>query len=139
MKSSKEIRKFQGEMRRKPTWGEAVFNKLLGTTGVSFKKQVIIGLFIADFVIPSKMIIFEIDGSSHKTKELYDANRDSFLRKCGFQVFHIPNIAISDFRVGAFLKNFPDKELKVFRSALGKANAYRGNAIQKARKKTFGG
>ena len=52
-------------------------------------RQVIIGHYIVDFLIPELGIVFEIDGSSHDEKQEYDAERNAFLEGLWLNVIHI--------------------------------------------------
>lgn len=134
MLKSKEIRKFSRQMKKKPTKSELAFRKYLVSLGVDIKQQMILGFYILDFVIPSKMLIIEIDGKSHNESVVYDFLRDEFCRKCGFVVLRIPNEAVAKTSLTAIFSFLPDKTEKEFRSALGKANAQRGNRITKLKK-----
>jgi very-short-patch-repair endonuclease len=80
-------------MRENPTPAEARFAERLRATGVPFLQQVVIGRYIADFVVPSKMLLYELDGRGHSKpqKILYDQKRSEFLRALGFKVRRIPN------------------------------------------------
>ncbi len=51
-------------------------------------RQVIIGNYIVDFLIPEVGLVFEIDGSSHEEKGEYDKERGWFLSSLGLQVAH---------------------------------------------------
>jgi len=48
--------------------------------GVIFHRQKLIAGYICDFWCPEKRIIVEIDGSSHKGREIYDEDREMHLR-----------------------------------------------------------
>lgn len=129
MKGSKELKKFQAEMRKKPTRAEKIFAEILKRCGVDFKQQMILGFFILDFVIPAKMLVFEIDGRSHIKKREYDRMRDNFIRKCGFSVIHVQNKKVGTFSIYHVIESFTDKSTKSFRSALAKANSLRGKSF----------
>ncbi|MGA9796188.1 MAG: DUF559 domain-containing protein [Rhizomicrobium sp.] len=86
-------------MRREPTvlekefWNE-VRDRKLG--GFKFRRQVLIGPYIADFVCVEKKLIIELDGPLHDAH--YDARRDTFLREQGFGVMRFKNGEVgSDF------------------------------------------
>jgi very-short-patch-repair endonuclease len=62
--------------------------------GWDFDRQKIIGNFIVDFYCANIGLVVEIDGSSHKSKEEYDSERDAYLRGLGLSVLHISDIDI---------------------------------------------
>ncbi len=62
--------------------------------GAKFRRQHIIGRFIADFVsLPHKLII-EVDGKIHENQQEYDAQRTEYLNEKGFKVIRFSNEAI---------------------------------------------
>ena len=58
-----------------------------------FKRQHIIGNFIADFVSLEKSLVIEVDGGYHKGREQMerDEERSHALRQMGFEVIHFTN------------------------------------------------
>jgi very-short-patch-repair endonuclease len=60
--------------------------------GAKFRRQVVIGRFIADFAcrIPV-MLIVEVDGETHAGREREDAARTAFLEKQGYRVLRFTN------------------------------------------------
>lgn len=75
-------------LRRRATKAERVLQKALEDNGVRFKFQMPFysvrenRLFIADFCLrtgPTERLIVEVDGSSHKGREAYDAARTCWL------------------------------------------------------------
>ncbi len=78
-------------MRRQPTepeirlWGALSRSQL----GYKFRRQAVIGSFIADFLCPQKALIVEVDGDTHE--EAADRRRDAALRAPGFVVMHVTN------------------------------------------------
>ena len=59
--------------------------------GVSFRRQVPVGgHFIADFCVPSRKLVVEVDGAIHARKQLADARRDRKLTRLGFHVVRVP-------------------------------------------------
>ncbi|MBL6853139.1 MAG: endonuclease domain-containing protein [Alphaproteobacteria bacterium] len=82
------------EMRHNPVSMEEVFwdavrNRKLG--GFKFKRQYLIGNYIADFVCLEHRLVIELDGKLHEGREGYDAARDAFFRTKGFDVYRIMN------------------------------------------------
>lgn len=82
------------EMRHEPVAMEELFwsrvrNRLLG--GHKFKRQVLIGSYIADFVCLEKKLIVELDGPFHAERKGYDASRDVYLHSLGYRVLRFTN------------------------------------------------
>ena len=68
-------------------WKQLKANQL----GVKFRRQHIIGRFIADFVcLPAKLVI-EVDGKIHENQQEYDAQRTEYLNEKGFKVIRFTN------------------------------------------------
>jgi very-short-patch-repair endonuclease len=57
-----------------------------GQLGVWFRRQVVIGRFIADFAAVSAKLVVEVDGSSHARRAGADARRDRALARLGWRV-----------------------------------------------------
>lgn len=132
MKNSKELRTFKRRMKSKPTYSERLFKEKLEAAKIPFKTQLILGFYILDFVLPDKMICFEIDGESHDTKKEYDERRDYFTETLGFRVFRIKNKEVSNYSIEWVLKQ-PSFREYVFRRALSRANVERGRVIDNVR------
>jgi very-short-patch-repair endonuclease len=80
------------EMRRNPTEPEKrlwrhLSNGQLG--GHKFRRQSVIGWFIADFLCPQRALIVEVDGDTHD--EAKDRLRDDELGRRGFRVVRVTN------------------------------------------------
>jgi very-short-patch-repair endonuclease len=81
-------------MRKEPTepekrlWNRALSRSQLG--GFKFRRQAVIGPFIADFLCPAKALIVEVDGWTHDDAAK-DARRDAALRELGFTVLRFTN------------------------------------------------
>lgn len=82
-------------MRINPTKSERAFRDRLDLKGINYLTQIVIGKYIVDFLIGKT--VYEIDGSSHDGKELYDAIRDSDLRMLGYKVVHIRNSEVQTY------------------------------------------
>jgi very-short-patch-repair endonuclease len=80
------------EMRRSLTVSEsALWQVIRGKRlGVTFRRQVPIGKFIADFVAPGAKLVVEVDGGYHATRAAADAHKDRFLRRAGYRVLRLP-------------------------------------------------
>ena len=89
------LKDFAIENRKKSTeaefilWGYLKGNAL----GAHFRRQHIIGPFIADFVCLSHKLIIEIDGKYHQLPEqqITDAERTDWLESQGFKVIRFKN------------------------------------------------
>jgi len=134
MKSSIELKKFSRQMKHHLTPSESYVLKQIETLNIPVKNQMILGFYIMDFILPTKMINIEIDGGVHLNKIRYDFLRDNFTRASGFFVIRINNDDIYSYDYEKFL-SLPDYSEEVFRSALGKANQLKSKYIQKSRTK----
>lgn len=80
-------------MRFHPTTSEAwLWARLRGKRlGVQFRRQVVLGDFIVDFLAPSIRLIVEVDGDSyHAACAAADARRDRKLTRAGYHVLRLP-------------------------------------------------
>lgn len=87
-----ELHRRAADMRRNPTEPEKrlwrhLSNSQLG--GFKFRRQQVIGRFIADFACPSAKLIVEVDGDTHD--ETKDRLRDDILAGHGFRVIRVTN------------------------------------------------
>jgi len=90
------LKGFVEEHRSKPTNTENILWQILRgkkLDGYKFRRQHIIGNFIADFVCLSKRVVIEVDGLIHQTKEneISDEERTLVLNKLGFEVIRFTN------------------------------------------------
>ena len=58
--------------------------------GVAFRRQVVIGLFIADFACAEARLVVEVDGGVHRDRARLDAHRDERLGRAGYRVVRLP-------------------------------------------------
>ena len=86
---------FAKENRNNPTEAERLLwfylsNKQLG---VRFRRQHIIGQYIADFACLEKMLVIELDGGYHSLPEqqISDEQRTADLQKMGYRVIRFTN------------------------------------------------
>jgi very-short-patch-repair endonuclease len=80
------------EMRRNPTEPEKRLWRNLSNgqlDGLKFRRQEVIGPYIADFMCPSRALIIEVDGDTHD--EAKDRLRDDVLAQFGFLVLRVTN------------------------------------------------
>ena len=85
------------EMRHSPVSLEKLYwaqlrDRRLG--GYKFRRQYLIGPYIADFVCTERKLVLELDGPLHEVE--YDRRRDAYLRKQGYRVIRIKNSNSSD-------------------------------------------
>ena len=98
-------RRHARELRKKSTdaerlmWGELRDKKL---NGFSFKRQVPIGPYIADFACHAKKLVVEIDGGQHfaDDAERADAARTAAIEARGFRVVRFSNAEVMGNREG---------------------------------------
>jgi very-short-patch-repair endonuclease len=78
-------------MRHAPSPAEArLWEALRGSRlGVAFKRQVVRGNFIADFLAPSIKLIVEVDGAFHARQRHADQRREEKLQATGFRVVRV--------------------------------------------------
>jgi very-short-patch-repair endonuclease len=92
-------RKFAKSLRREMTDGERLLWQRLRSEqlGVKFRRQHPLGAYVADFACLAPKLIVEVDGSQHVDQQAYDAKRDAFFKRQGFDVMRFPaNLPFSD-------------------------------------------
>jgi very-short-patch-repair endonuclease len=60
-----------------------------GKLGVTFRRQVVAGPAIADFLAPAIRLVVEVDGRQHRERRAADGRRDRNLRRLGYHVLRI--------------------------------------------------
>ena len=90
------LKEFVSKHKSNPTEAENILWQILTgkkLDGYKFRRQHIIGNFIADFVCLSQKIIIEVDGLIHQLKEnqISDSERTIELNKFGFDVIRFTN------------------------------------------------
>ncbi len=82
--------------RSAPTLSEArLWQSLSGSQlGVGFRRQVVIGRYVADFVAPSARLVVEVDGGHHARRVGADARRDRDLQRLGYRVLRVSDAAV---------------------------------------------
>jgi very-short-patch-repair endonuclease len=105
------------------TKAETVFRSRLVKSQIRHHAQVLIGPFIADFVIPDRLLVIEIDGGVHSTPEAkaYDAQRTEYLIAKGFSVVRVSNESAAKWPLST-IDEFPirmGKRLKEYKRILG--------------------
>ena len=82
------------EMRRKPTPAEEKLWAALrgkGLTGLKFRRQHVVGSFIADFYCASARLVVEVDGGIHDLQVDDDAARTRQLADYGYRIIRFRN------------------------------------------------
>ena len=59
--------------------------------GTKFRRQNVVGNYIADFYSRTAMLIIEVDGDSHAFQHVYDQIREEYFGKLGFRVIRFTN------------------------------------------------
>ncbi len=80
-------------MRFHPTPSEALLFRAIrgGRLGVTFRRQVVLGDFIVDFLARKARLVVEVDGDAlHNSSHARDAARDRKITRMGFRVVRIP-------------------------------------------------
>ena len=60
-------------------------------SNIRFRRQVVLGNYIIDFISFEPKIIIEVDGSQHIDQESYDLKRTVFLESLGYKVLRYWN------------------------------------------------
>lgn len=89
------LKDFAKRNRNNPTDAERIMWEVLKNSnlGVRFRRQHIIGMFIADFACIEKGVVVEIDGGYHQLPEqqISDSERETWLNANGFKVLRFTN------------------------------------------------
>jgi len=88
-----ELRRNARYLRKNSTEAEVRLWSLLRRRqlgGLKFRRQAVIGPFIADFACFTPRLIVELDGSQHAGSD-YDARRDAWLAAQGYRVLRFWN------------------------------------------------
>lgn len=84
---------FARSMRKQPTTSERLLWAELsgGKLGVWFRRQVVVGASIVDFLAPARKLVVEVDGGYHADgrRQRADVRRDSRLTRAGFVVLRL--------------------------------------------------
>jgi very-short-patch-repair endonuclease len=82
------------ENRSRPTVTEKTVRKSMLSgrpLGYKFTRQKPLWPYIADFYCSKLLLVIEIDGSSHRGREEYDARRDAYLASLGIVTIRYSN------------------------------------------------
>ena len=88
------------ELRRSLTPAERYAWSLLrrrGIHGLKFRRQHVLGRFVADFYCPARRLVLEVDGAPHHGPDqtAYDAARAAHLERRGYIVVRVRNGELS--------------------------------------------
>ena len=88
-------------MRIAPTTSEQVlWHAIRGQRlGVAFRRQVVVGPYIVDFLAPRLRLVIEVDGGYHAARGQADARRERWLVGAGYRVLRV--------EAGAVLASLP--------------------------------
>jgi len=83
-------------MRSNPTYEEHIIWEMVRAKrflGLKFKRQVLIGNYIADFLCVDKNVVIELDGGQHNEDSniIYDNKRTEYFEGNGYQVIRLWN------------------------------------------------
>ena len=87
-----ELNNRAADMRRNPTEPEKRLWRALSNSqldGHKFRRQAVIGPYIADFLCPAKALVVEVDGDTHDPDA--DMRRDHALARHGMRVVRVTN------------------------------------------------
>jgi methionyl-tRNA synthetase len=113
------LKKFVEEHRSNPTEAEDLLWQVVKgrkLDSFKFRRQHIIGTYIADFVCLSQKLIVEVDGLIHEIPEnkLSDVERTAELNKFGFEVLRFTNDEVinkTDYVLNSILSKLTTKKL----------------------------
>lgn len=136
MKTSDELRKYKQAMKgKKATNAERRFKHRLKAAKIRHICQCIVGFYIVDFVLPDRMLVIEIDGSSHIGREQYDARRDEYIRSLGFRVERIANEDVDRYDLAGVARYRRDRRERRFSKAVSGAHRERQRAEMRQRER----
>ena len=70
---------------------EALWRELRGgKLGAVVRRQYVVGRYIADFAVPARRLVIEVDGAYHAARRVADARRDRELGRRGWRVLRLP-------------------------------------------------
>jgi len=87
------IGEYRKDLKNNPTEAENILWKFLKAKqlGAKFRRQHVVGRYIADFICLSKKLIIEVDGKIHQSQQDEDAQRTEYLNEKGYKVIRFTN------------------------------------------------
>ena len=64
--------------------------------GIKFRRQKVIGRYIADFASDDPKLVIELDGDTHADRAEYDADRSQCLEELGYRVVRFANADVME-------------------------------------------
>ena len=113
VETKEKLNQYAKEMRKQMTpWEGKLWFMFLKKYPIKFKRQVIIGKYIADFSCNTVKLIVELDGGGHYNPDSqnYDKERTKFLEQNGYKVIRILNSDVDKNFRGVC--EFIDREVK---------------------------
>ncbi|MEZ4225964.1 MAG: DUF559 domain-containing protein [Polyangiaceae bacterium] len=85
-------------MRKRPSWPERKLFAALrgGQLGLRVRRQVVVGPYVVDLLIPAARLIVEVDGPHHSRRRKADARRDRVLARLGYRVLRLSAAEVCD-------------------------------------------
>ena len=98
---SQQLQQRAATMRWAPTASESALWRAIKCRqlGVQFRRQVVLGGYIVDFLAAEARLVVEVDGNCHRGRERADARRQRALEARGYRVLR--------FEAEAVLKQLP--------------------------------
>ena len=81
-----QLRAYARRHRACPTPSESALWQALV---VAFRRQVVVGSHVADFVAASIRLVVEVDGGYHASRRAADTRRDEKFRRLGYHVLRL--------------------------------------------------
>ena len=98
MERNKSLKQFSQQLRTNPTKEEfLLWNKFLRKYPIQFRRQYVIGNYIADFYCHTAKLVVELDGSQHYDPEEAEKDRvrTEYLESLGLRVMRFTNLEIA--------------------------------------------
>ena len=98
MKRNGDLKPFSRQLRTSPTKEEfLLWNNFLRKYPLQFRRQYIIGNYIADFYCHKAKLVIELDGSQHYDPEEAEKDRirTEYLKSQGLHVLRFTNLEIA--------------------------------------------
>ncbi len=140
------LKKFVNENRSNPTDAEKQLWEILKgrkIAGFKFRRQHIIGSYIADFVCIPERLIIEVDGLIHQVPEnkASDEERTKNLNRLGFDVIRFTNKQVlhdTDFVINKILLCLKKENLNLSDSEVPPCGGFRGASTTEGREAQSG-
>ena len=89
---TKQLLQHRAQLQRSnPSWPEQLLWQAIrsGQLGVPFRRQVVLGRYVVDFVALQTKLVVEVDGRCHEQRRVADARRDRKLARLGYRVLRL--------------------------------------------------